>query len=141
MKAISPIISAMFSFLIFLLSIAILMWYINTTTNALYEKAYIIAKKAHEKALENIKFLNNETSFTNPYISIKNIGSTILDLKCFKLFINGKLTEFNYTKEILFPNEISNITFENTYLKNNSWNTINLISCNGLRYIYTIYAK
>ena len=131
--------SSILSFLVFVLSITTLYFFIQGGINLIYDRANAIVDRASIIMSENIDFLNNKTSYNNPYLTIRNSGKISLDLSCFKLFVNGNLVNFNYSLRFLYPNQIANLTFSNLYIKNNSWNYINLVSCNGLRYDWTIY--
>lgn len=141
MKGQSIIFSTFVPFLIFIISIGILYIFIQGIINNMYQNALIVLDRANKIYSEHIKILNNQTSYLSPYLTIQNVGYSTLDLSCFQLFVNGKLTAFNYDQRFLLPNQIGNITFQNTSLINASWNYINLITCNGIRYDYTVYAS
>lgn len=141
MKDQTSIFGVIITFLAFLISIFILYYYIQNTANTIYLRTLIVSSEIYEKYSELIRILNNQTLYSSPYLTIQNIGYRTLDLSCFQLFVNGNLVQFNYTQRFLLPNQIENITFPNNYLNNESWNYINLITCNGLRYDDTIYVS
>ena len=145
MKAdISSIFAGLATFLAFILSIAILQYFIITNEE---RSLSILEKKSkyyYEKMLELIDFLNNETTADSPTITIKNIGKKSLDLSCFKLYIDGTPVNFIYTINDVYPDGLLN-PGESANISVNSlstgWRKIELVSCTGNRFESLIYVK
>jgi len=133
----SSIIGGFAVFISFIVSLAILHYFITLSS----EKVLMILDKntntMYERSLELISFLNNKTLATSPELDIKNIGEVSLDLSCFRLYINGNLTTFTYTINELYKNGLldpgENATL---YLPPGSigWKQVTLVSCKGNRF-------
>jgi len=140
----STIIGGFFVFTIFIISLFML-YYIVTLNS---EKALIILDRdlenLYRRHLEIVDFLNNETDSNNPILIIKNIGKVSLDLSCFKIYVNGNLTNFSYSIEDLYkdfllnPGETANITLSSD---NIGWKKIIMVSCNGNKFETLIYYR
>ena len=133
----SSIIGGFAVFISFIVSLALLHWFITISS----EKALLILDKNsnlfYEKSLELIDFLNNNTLASSPELEIKNIGEISLDLSCFKVYVNGNLTTFNYTinelysNNLLDPGETAVIYLPPSTV---GWKQIVVVSCRGNRF-------
>jgi len=112
-----------------------------------YFSPFSVANQVRNIVGENIKFLNNQTNYSSPYLIIYNNGNKALDLSCFQLYVNGYFSSFNYSINYLYPSNLflpgenATIYFNNNYLVNNSWNYIILVSCYGVKFQTLIYAR
>jgi archaellum component FlaF (FlaF/FlaG flagellin family) len=134
------------SSIIFFISITVLYTILDNAFKGYYS-AYSIAKEIKNIVGENIKFLNNQTNYSSPYLIIYNNGNKALDLSCFQLYVNGYFTPFNYSINYLYPSNLflpgenATIYFSNQYLVNNSWNYIILVSCYGVKFQTLIFSN
>ncbi|MGB9674529.1 MAG: hypothetical protein ACPLX8_00190 [Nanopusillaceae archaeon] len=141
------LVGAIASFFVFIVSIYVLYTILTNMYSNFNNTAYAIINGVRNMVGENIKFLNNQTSYLSPNINILNNGNKVLDLSCFRLYVNGFIVNFNYSvnqlypSNLLLPGEDANITFPNIYLKNASWNYIALLSCYGNRFQTLIYVS
>jgi len=83
------IIGAIIGFVIFIVSSSVLYLILNNYYKNFYYTANSIDNQIKNIVGENIKFLNNQTNYSNPYLIIYNNGNKALDLSCFQLYING----------------------------------------------------
>jgi len=146
MKAdLSSIFSSIVVFSIFLFGIFTIKYIIESSYNNLYTIGLSISERYYEKSRELIIFKNNLSNYENPYIIIQNKGNKPEDLNCYKLYVNGILTNFYYNisklypVDLLLPGEEAIIYFENSSIRKDSWNFVQLISCSGTKFLTLIY--
>ncbi|WP_258393216.1 hypothetical protein [Nanobdella aerobiophila] len=141
------IIGAIIGFVIFSLSLFALYFILNNSFASYKYTANSINEEIRNIIGENIEFLDNQTTYINPNITIYNNGNKALDLSCFQLYVNGYYTSFNYSinylypSNLLLPGENATIYFSNNYIENNSYNYIIFMSCYGDRFQTLIYVS
>lgn len=139
---ISSIVGAFVVFITFLLSISLLNYFIQSNYDRGEQRILYISNIIYEKLKENIEFLNNETSSSDPEVIIKNKGKSSIDLSCFKVYVDGQLSNYTYYINEVYVDSLLN-PGENATIELNpsspGYHKIGLVSCNGNRFETIIY--
>ena len=92
-----------------------------------------LERRVVEKINTQIDIINISKTSGLPYnisISVKNTGSTNLDVGDFTVMVNGIIVNYSYDKEFLYPCDIVNISVNN--LTYSGTNRVKVVTGNGV---------